>query len=164
MRKVAVQPLTMEAFRPYGDFVSLLKTGDGAPGFYPDLLQLPLGQAVTTVGLVRIQAGRVADMLEYHQFTSEGLLPLDGPCDIFVGQPVPGNPFAAVLHGFRIPAGTFVRLNPGVVHGTQLPVNDAPVSVLLILPAFTVGNDTQYVFLSGEERLTLQWEENADGI
>ena len=66
MRKVAVQPLTMEAFRPYGDFVSLLKTGDGAPGFYPDLLQLPLGQAVTTVGLARIQAGRVADMLEYH--------------------------------------------------------------------------------------------------
>ena len=86
-------------------------------------------------------------------------MPLDGPCDIFVGQPVPGNPFAACCTASASPAGTFVRLNPGVVHGTQLPVNDAPVSVLLILPAFTVGNDTQYVFLSGEERLTLQMGE-----
>lgn len=156
MRTLQLEPLTAEAFRPFGEFVSLPETRNGKPGFYPDLMQLPLGPVVPTVGLARIGDSRVADMLEYHRFTSEGLLPLDGDCDIFVGAPLPGDPFGAELYAFRIPAGTFVRLNPGVVHGSQMSVTGNPVSILLVLPAFTVGNDTKFVFLPEEERITIE--------
>ena len=94
-------------------------------------------------------------MLEYHCFTSEGFLPMNGDCLFFVGSPVPGNPFAAELHAFRAPKGTLVRLNPGVVHGAQFAVEEQPVDVLLILPAFTFGNDTRFVMLSGDEQIEI---------
>lgn len=154
MKKIVVEPLTPEAFRPYGEYVNLYETGDGA-GFYPDLMQLPLGQTVTTAGLARVGNERVATMLEYHCFTSEGFLPMNGDCLFFVGSPVPGNPFAAELHAFRAPKGTLVRLNPGVVHGAQFAVEEQPVDVLLILPAFTFGNDTRFVMLSRDEQIEI---------
>ena len=40
MRKIVVEPLTAEAFRPYGEYIELYEAGDGE-GFYPDLMQLP---------------------------------------------------------------------------------------------------------------------------
>lgn len=154
MKKIVLEPLTREAFRPYGDFVSLPQTGDGE-GFYPDLMQIPLAQTVTTAGLARVGNGRVATMLEYHCFTSEAFLPMNGDCLFFVGVPVPGNPFAAELHAFCAPKGTLVRLNPGVVHGAQFAAGKEPVDVLLILPAFTVGNDTKYVMLNAEDQIEI---------
>ena len=58
---------------------------------------------------------RVISALEYHQFTCEGILPLDGDIDIFVG------PSSFRVDPRRwwppVPKGTFVRLNPGVLHG-----------------------------------------------
>lgn len=150
MKTIYLEPLTPEAFRPYGEYVCLLQTGEGN-GFYPDLIQIPLGLTVTTAGLARVGAERTATMLEYHCFTSEGFMPLNGDCVFFVGSPVPGNPFAADLHAFRAPKGTMIRLNPGVVHGTQFAVDARSVDVLLLLPAFTFGNDTKLVMLHEEE-------------
>ncbi len=155
MRKIVVEPLTAEAFRPYGEYIELHKTGDGE-GFYPDLMQLPLGRTVTTAGLARVGNARVATMLEYHCFTSEGFLPMNGDCLFFVGKPVPGSPFAAELHAFRAPKGTLIRLNPGVVHGAQFAADAQTVDVLLILPAFTFGNDTEFAMLSGDDRIKIE--------
>lgn len=150
MKKVAIEPLTPETFKPYGEYISLSQTGNGH-GFYPDLVQLPLGAtAVPTVGLARVGNERVASMLEYHCYTAEGFMPMDGDCVFFAGSPVPGDPFAAELHAFLVPKGTFVRLNPGVIHGAQFAVNRDSVDVLLLLPAFTFGNDTEFVMLHGD--------------
>ena len=155
MKQLQAKPLTQAAFRPYGDYVELPAHGAG-PGFFPDLMPLPLGgTAVPAVSLARIGCGRTASMLEYHKYTAEGLMPLQGDCVIFVGAPVPGNPFGAALEAFRVPAGTFVRLNPGVVHGTQISVTGADVDVLLVLPSFTFGNDTEFVMLDGEDVLEI---------
>lgn len=155
MKQLQPKPLTQAAFRPYGDYVELPAYGKGS-GFFPDLMQLPLGgTAVPSVSLARIGSGRTATMLEYHKYTSEGLMPLQGDCVIFVGSPVPGDPFAAALEAFEVPAGTFVRLNPGVVHGSQISVTEAEVDVLLVLPAFTFGNDTEFVMLEGENVLEI---------
>jgi ureidoglycolate hydrolase len=154
MRQVEVQPLEWIAFQPFGEFSKLEE--DIPVGFYPDLMQLPLGSnAVTTISLAVVGMEKRADMLEYHHFTSEGLMPLDDDCDILVGKPVPGNPFAAVLHAFRVPKGTFVKLNPGTVHASQYSVMKKTAHVLLVLPAFTYGNDTEWINLSGEQQVII---------
>ena len=48
MRKIKAQKLTRDAFRPYGDYVELLRPasfyGDAPTAFTPDMLQLPLAQ------------------------------------------------------------------------------------------------------------------------
>jgi len=154
MKEIYVEPLTTETFRPYGEYVVLPQTGNGEC-FCPDLLQLPLGQAVPTAGLCRVGNSRRVTMLEYHRFTSEGFLPINGDCVFFAGAPVPGAPFAAQLHAFVAPKGTFVRLNPGVVHGAQFSLSEELVDILLVLPSFTFGNDTDYVMLEGDEQIKI---------
>lgn len=156
MKLLTPLALSREDFQPFGEYVKIGNAETGK-GFFPDLMQLPMGSAVPTISLAQIGNERMVTMLEYHKFTSEGLMPLDGDCDIVVGRPVPGNPFRAELKAFRVPSGTFVRLNPGVVHGSQYSITGKPVNVLLILPAFTFGNDTEFIMITNEtERFEIQ--------
>lgn len=93
MREIVSKPLDREAFRPYGDFVDLLhiKQMDAMAGadniFIPDLTTLRLDERMqASVCVARVsQCERIITAVEYHGFTSEGILPLDGDIDIFVG-------------------------------------------------------------------------------
>ena len=93
MREIVSKPLDRESFRPYGDFVDLLhiKQMDAMAGadniFIPDLTTLRLDERMqASVCVARVsQCERIITAVEYHGFTSEGILPLDGDIDIFVG-------------------------------------------------------------------------------
>ncbi|WP_066456784.1 ureidoglycolate lyase [Anaerotruncus rubiinfantis] len=159
MKKISVTPLTRETFRPYGDFRSLddltghLKGEPGDSEFYPDLLTLNLsGTTLPSVCLAKVKKRRMLiPALEYHKYTAEGLLPLDGDCIIFVGPSWKGFDHNR-LKAFRIPQGTFVRLNPGTIHGTQFPAGDSQeVNVLILLPERTFDNDIYKEFLTSPE-------------
>ena len=148
MKQIRAQKLSVEAFSPFGMYRDLdaiepyRRSPPGDSGFYPDLLTIPL--ATTTrpgicVCMVRKRPLRIPG-LEYHNYTGEGIIPLDGDIVIIVG-------FACKefntdgLQAFVIPKGTFVSLNPGVVHGTQFPVEEEWVRVIVILPEHTYVND-----------------------
>lgn len=96
MREIVSKPLDRESFRPYGDFVDLLhiKQMDAMAGadniFIPDLMTLRLDERMqASVCVARVsQCERIITAVEYHGFTSEGILPLDGDIDIFVDLPV----------------------------------------------------------------------------
>lgn len=162
MREIKPQELTREAFRPYGDFIDMLhvKKVEARPEadnvFVPDLLTLHLdGRMPASVCIARVlECERVINALEFHQYTCEGILPLDGDIDIYVGE----SSFRVdpeKVEAFRIPKGTFVRLNPGVLHGRQFVVNDKSVSILILLPERTFGNDCQVTRLEGDERIRI---------
>ncbi len=93
MREIKAQTLCREAFRPYGDFMDLLhvKQIEAKPEannvFAPDLVTLHLdGRMPASACVARVsECERIITALEYHQFTCEGILPLDGDIDIFVG-------------------------------------------------------------------------------
>lgn len=135
------------------------KTPPGDSGFYPDLLTLNFsGETLPTVNIskIRRREKRVV-MMEYHNRTCEGLLPLDGDCVIFVGQACKGfDP--EVLEAFRIPKGTFVRLNPGTIHGTQFCIEEEWVRVLILLPERTYMNDCIKRKLEEEEQVLIEVE------
>ena len=87
-------------------------------------------------------------------FTSEGILPLDGDIDIFVGpSSFQVNP--ASIEAFRVPRGTFVRLNPGVLHGRQFVVDSQSVNVMILLPERTFGNDCVFTRLAESDQIKI---------
>lgn len=70
----------------------------------------------------------------------EGLLPLDGDVIIFVG--IMDSDFRTEsIEAFYVPKGTFVKLNPLIVHGTQYPVDKEDVHIVCMLPGRTFKND-----------------------
>ncbi len=162
MREIAPRALEREAFREYGDFMDLLHVKQieeraGADNiFAPDLLRLHLdGRMPASVCVAKVsECERVVTMLEYHQFTCEGILPLDGDIDIFVG-PSSFRVDPETVEAFRVPKGTFVRLNPGVLHGRQFVVDTPSVNVMILLPQRTFGNDCVFTRLEEAEQIRI---------
>lgn len=149
MRKAKVKELTLESFRPYGDFANLInpkapKIGEAPIEFFRDMVQLPLGGAASaSFSVCRVQKRpAVVDVTEYHTACGEGTLPLDADCLIHVAPATPNGvvPLDAV-EIFRVPKGTFVALKPGVWHHAPFAVNSKCVNVLIVLPERTYAND-----------------------
>ena len=156
MRTIQVQKLDNDSFRKYGSYQDLFNneemdaraitgTGRAEGGFYADLLWLDFARSGNnpTISMCHIKKKErnIVSFLEYHQYTCEGLLPLDDDIIIFVGSPGRGEMSVDSLESFLVPKGTFVKLNPLVVHGTQFPVNNEEAHVICMLPGRTFRND-----------------------
>ena len=161
MYTIKAKQLTAEAFRKYGTYQNLLdneemkKNSIFPENFFADLVTLDFGTStLPTISIchVKKQEKNIVAFLEAHKFTCEGLLPLDGDVIIFVGSPM-GDKFSVEnLEAFYVPKGTFVKLNPLIVHGTQYPVNSEEVHIVCMLPGRTFKNDMIPQPLSDEER------------
>lgn len=161
MREIKSQKLDREAFRPYGDYIDLLHVKQMEQReedniFVPDLVELHLdGRMPASICVARVsECERVVSVLEYHQFTCEGILPLDGDIDIFVG-PSSFRVDPETVEAFRVPQGTIVRLNPGVLHGRQFVVDTPVVNVLILLPERTFGNDCTFTRLEEKDQIRI---------
>lgn len=87
-----------------------------------------------------VTSENIISFLEAHQYACEGLLPLDGDVIIFVG--IMDSDFRTEsIEAFYVPKGTFVKLNPLIVHGTQYPVDKEDVHIVCMLPGRTFKND-----------------------
>jgi ureidoglycolate lyase len=154
MQTIKAKPLTPEGFQKYGEYLNLLDNNAIAAksvfppfGFFPDLIKLDFGgQTLPTVAVCHVKKTEknIVAFMEAHRYTCEGLLPLDGDCIIFVGPPPFGNPpqfSVKALEAFIVPKGTFVKLNPLIVHGSQYAVNTDEVHIVCMLPGRTFAND-----------------------
>jgi len=150
MIKIKAKPLCHENFQKYGIFQNLLddesmaKNSVNPAGFFPDLIELNFG--TTTLPSVcccsvEKKDKNIVNSMEAHQYTCEGLLPLDADVIIFVGV-LPGTGFSVkTLEAFIVPKGTFVKLNPLIVHGTQYCIDTEEAHILCMLPERTFRND-----------------------
>lgn len=152
MKKIVAQRLTQESFQKYGQFCDLVKEGqDGQSAFFPDrLVWKPMADMGASVGYA-CPCEMHIPWYEYHASTAELRLPLDGDIVIYVGPPAP-TPDEDSIEAFIIPQGTMVRLDPGVVHGRQFPLNETPVHVLILCEAATWENDVRVWRLAPEEQ------------
>ena len=140
MREIVSKPLDREAFRPYGDFVDLLhiKQMDAMAGadniFIPDLTTLRLDERMqASVCVARVsQCERIITAVEYHGFTSEGILPLDGDIDIFVGP-------------------SSFQVNPASIEAFR----SQSVNVMILLPERTFGNDCVFTRLAESDQIKI---------
>lgn len=148
MRTIKAQMLTAEAFSQYGMFYNLTEpTGNCLGAFYNDKVALPVSGEVpvTFSSLVTEKADRmIVDSAEYHNYTGEGILPLNGDVVIHVA-PATKEPVPDKTEAFIVPKGTVVKLNTGVWHLAPMPVKEDVVHVLIVLPERVYANDCYVV-------------------
>lgn len=167
MRQIRIQSLRPDRFRKYGEYIHLLDDGALASAsvfpqsFFADVLTLNFGGSLPpTVSVCQLRRAErsVVQFIEYHRNTCEGILPLDTDVILFVGVPEMGKLSAKFIEAFRVPKGTFVRLNPLIIHGSLFPIEESGHS-LCLLSGRTFANDMEMKVLSEEERLELTEEE-----
>ena len=148
MITIKAVPITAEAFRPYGSFASMLNpTGNCFPGdatFYPDQVELNVqgGRPVTFSPLtVKKPERMIVSQAEYHNYTGEGVLPLDDDAVIHVAPPSNRVIVPEKTEAFIVPKGTLVKLNTGVWHLAALPLHNELLHVMIILPERVYAND-----------------------
>ncbi len=160
MRTIKVKELSTKEFRKYGVYQNLLDEESMREGavfpanFFADLITLDFGgSTLPTVSVchVKKQERNIISFLEAHQYTCEGLLPIDKDVIIFVGLPEK-TLSTNNLEAFLIPKGTFVKLNPLIVHGTQYLMEEGEGHILCLLPGRTFRNDCISLVVEGDDR------------
>ena len=159
MKTIKVQKLKDEPFRKYGVDQNLLDS-EGMKArtfpmgsFRPDLITLDFGKdMLPTISVCDITKPEKMEVgfLEYHSRTCEGILPLDDDVVIFVGL-CRGELTVDCIEAFYVPVGTFVKMNPMVVHGVQFPAHKEGAHVVCMLPGRTFHNDCTIRVLEREE-------------
>ena len=138
-------PLSIEAFKPYGSYVTYADMDDPKEpmAYLADVGAFALGCPTAGLGVLFADPQEaVMNEMEMHHHTEEGWIVLDGPCVAAVGTPC-DDPNAADYQAFSIPAGTAVSLKVGVWHFAPIPCGSKRTTVLCILPPNTPENDIE---------------------
>ena len=164
MRKIRVRELDRDAFDVYGSYQQLInpkteKIGAAPIEFFRDMLQLNLGSVPTaSISVCRVRRRPfVIDTVEYHDGSSEGILPLDGDVIIHLAPATPpGQIPLDRFEAFRVPAGTFVALRPGVWHHAAYAVKREVVNVLIVLPERAYALDCEASKLPEKDQIEIE--------
>jgi ureidoglycolate lyase len=155
--------LTLEGFKPFGSYANMIdpagvNTFDQPPiQFMPDMIELDTGSENASLSVCRVQPREaVVDKTEFHSFSGELILPLNGDILIHVGPPTPkDDPPLDQMRIFYVPQGTAVVLKRGVWHHAPFAVGNKSVSTLIGLPPRTYADDCEEVGLSGDDMLRI---------
>lgn len=165
MKTIVAKALSESAFKKYGSFQSLTDKASlaGASvlsgGFFADVIPLEFGRGnPPTVSVCHVEKvpEMVVGFMEAHQYTCEGLLPLDADVVIFVGAMSWEPPSSDALEAFIVPKGTFVKLHPLVLHGTQYVLDKPEAHILCLLPQRTFYNDMIALPLDAAEQVKIE--------
>jgi ureidoglycolate lyase len=164
MRTIQVRQLSDAAFRQYGVFQNLLDNEGLAAasvnkaGFFADLITLNFGTTTlpsVSVCHVKREEKNIINFVEAHKYTCEGLLPLDADVIIYTGRLIRGEPGLETIEAFVVPRGTFVKLEPLILHGRQFVTESDEAHILCMLPQRTFNNDMIAKFLGEQEKLEI---------
>ena len=161
MQKIKAEPLTVEAFAPYGTFTNVMDPsgyhlGGEFHDFYRDQAKyytesgLPLGLSPLTVR----GHGYVVEGVEWHNHSCEGMMPVNDDAVMHVS--LAGGDFDInQTKAFIVPKGTIIVLNPAVYHLTPLPVHEKELHALIVLPERCYANDFCYMDLDEDSKFEI---------
>jgi len=161
MRTIPVQPLTHEAFAPFGQFYPMAAPAGYAlcgelHRFFPDRLTVDAGHRL---GFSPIQVRRPERMVitqqEYHTTTWEAILPLDDDMILHCAPPSGGTLVTDLACAFLVPKHTLVKLNAAVWHLAPLPAAREQLTAMIILPECTYANDCTVVDIPPEQQFEI---------
>jgi ureidoglycolate lyase len=164
MEKLLVKELTAENFKLYGTFANMInpkrpKLGPEPVEFYRDMEQLCLGQTgMASFSVTRVsKRPLIIEKLEFHSYTGEAILPLDGDVLIHLGIATKSGVVPVdKIEVFRVPQGTLVTIRPGVWHHAPFAINNDYVNVVVVLPERTYMNDCVVYIIPDNEKLEIQ--------
>ena len=158
MRIIKVEPLTNEAFAPFGQFYTMdAPKGYALCGelhrFFPDRLVADSNHRVGySPILVKKPEKMVITQQEYHTTTWEIILPLNDDMILHVAPASAGTPVPEHVKAFLVPKHTLVKMNTAIWHLAPLPANEAELAAMIILPECTYANDCTVVDLTPEQQ------------
>lgn len=165
MKTIKVQKLTNESFRRYGSFANFINPTTDACGdknapicFYRDMIQTNFGGVAPTFSTCRMmKRDFVIDAAEFHDFTGELCMPLDGDAICWFA---PAGAAAEVpydeIEAFYVPQGTGIFVHPGVWHHAAYAVEDKPLNVLICLPERTYRNDCVCMSIPADKQIKIE--------
>lgn len=161
MRKVKVQPLSLEEFAPFGQYYSMT-CPDGYPfvgeihKFFPDRI---VADSQHRIGFSPLIVNKPDKMIitqqEYHTTTWEIILPLEDDIILHVAPVSGGKPVPDYVKAFLVPKNTMVKLNTAVWHLAAIPANKDKAITLVVLPEATYANDCYVVDLKEDEQFEI---------
>lgn len=161
MRQISVEPLTHEAFAPFGQFYAMEQPqGHALCGelhrFFPDRINADSSHRVGySPILVKKPAKMVITQQEYHTTTWEMILPMNDDMILHVAPASAGVPVTQQAKAFLVPKHTLVKMNAAIWHLAPLPANAEELAAMIILPECTYANDCTVVDLTPEEQFEI---------
>ena len=161
MKTIKAEPITNEAFAPFGQFYTMDKPQGYAlcgelHSFYPDRIN---ADSTHRVGYSPIIVKKPEKMIitqqEYHTTTWEMILPLDDDMILHVAPASAGTPVTDLAKAFIVPKNTLVKMNSAIWHLAPLPANNQQLTAMIILPECTYANDCTVVDLKEEEQFEI---------
>jgi len=164
MRKEKIKELSRESFASFGTYANMInpqaeKLGAEPIEFFRDMVRLDLGsRTVAAFSTCRVcKRPPVVDVTEFHNYSGEGILPLDADILIHVAPAVPiGEVPLERIEIFRVPKGTFVSLHPGVWHHAPFAYNTDLANVLIVLPERTYALDCHVTQIAEKQRTEIE--------
>ena len=152
--RLHVEPLTAEAFAPFGQVIQQPSAAADATGpgwqWWGETLLMAGDSRPYGVGYLHLDpAAPRFDWAERHMRSPEVLIPTGGACLVYVGPPEQPEqpdrlPPLERFRVFRIEEGQGVLLHPGVWHGAPL-ADGGPLNVVVLLLQGTGATDTSLV-------------------
>ena len=164
MRQLKVQPLTHEAFAPFGQFYAMEQPqGYALCGelhqFFPDRLTADSTHRVGySPSLVKKPEKMIITQQEYHTTTWEMILPMDDDMILHVAPASAGTPVTHLAKAFLVPKHTLVKMNAAIWHLAPLPATKEQLTAMIVLPECTYANDCTVVDLKPEEQFEIVTE------
>ena len=161
MRILKAEPLTHEAFAPFGQFYTMgAPTGYALCGelhqFFPDRLNADSDHRVGySPILVKKPERMIITQQEYHNTTWEMILPLDGDMILHCAPASAGTPVGHLSQAFIVPKGTLVKMNTAIWHLAPLPAVNDTLTAMIILPECTYALDCTVVDLPEEQQFEI---------
>ncbi len=161
MKTIKAEPITNEAFAPFGQFYTMDKPQGYAlcgelHSFYPDRIN---ADSTHRVGYSPIVVKKPEKMIitqqEYHTTTWEMILPMDDDMILHVAPASAGTPVTDLAKAFVVPKHTLVKMNAAIWHLAPLPANNEQLTAMIILPECTYANDCTVVDLSEEQQFEI---------
>lgn len=161
MRTIKAEPITHEAFAPYGQFYTMeAPAGYALCGelhqFFPDRLTADSNHRVGySPILVKKPEKMIITQQEYHTTTWEMILPLDDDMILHVAPASAGTPVGHLAQAFIVPKHTLVKMNAAIWHLAPLPKTKEQLTAMIILPECTYANDCTVVDLPEEQQFEI---------
>lgn len=161
MKIIKAQPITKEAFAPFGQFYAMDKP-DGYPlcgeihKFFPDRIVADSNHRVGYSPIVVQKPDRmIITQQEYHTTTWEMILPLNDDMIVHCAPASGGAVVTDHVQAFVVPKNTLIKMNSAIWHLAPLPVNSDSLTAMIILPECTYANDCTVVDLKPEEQFEI---------
>lgn len=161
MKTIVAQPISREAFAPYGEYYSMLEPAGHALcgelyAFYPDRLSAASNSAIGFSPLVVDKPEHmVIRTVEFHTHSWEMLLPLNDDMVVHVA-PLTGETYLPELtKAFVIPKGTLVKFHPTVWHLAPMPVHEQKLYAMAMVAQCTYLHDCTVVQLEENRQMEI---------